>query len=92
MKHTALNTYLQPLEHIFEQEGVSEISINQPEEVWIEKYGEMSREEIPELNLQYLKSLGRLIAQSTEQEITEEKPLLSATLPNGYRVQVIFPP
>ena len=39
-----------------------------------------------------MKSLGRLIAQSTEQRISEEMPLLSATLPAGYRVQIVFPP
>ena len=33
-----------------------------------------------------------MIAQSTNQKISSENPLLSATLPNGYRVQVVFPP
>jgi len=47
---------------------------------------------VPELDQDHLLSIGRLIAQSTDQEISAEKPLLSATLPNGYRIQVIFPP
>lgn len=92
MEHTALETFLIPLKTIFQQEGVSEISINKPGEVWVEKYGDMSPVAIPELNFDHLKGLARLVAQSTEQFISEEHPLLSATLPNGYRIQIAFPP
>lgn len=92
MSITALETYLRPLKELFDQEGIAEISVNRPGEVWVEKYGDMYRHEIPEFNLEHLKSLGRLVAQSTEQKISEENPLLSATLPDGYRIQVIFPP
>jgi len=88
----ALQTYLAPLEPLFQIEGVSEISINKPGEVWIEIYGDMQRKEVPELNNQHLKSLALLIAQATEQKVSEETPLLSATLPQGYRVQVVYPP
>lgn len=89
---TALETYLKPLERIFAIENVVEVSINTPGEVWYEAKGEMYREEVPELNIEHLKALGRLVAQSTEQMVSEEKPLLSATLPAGYRIQIVFPP
>ncbi|MFO0389642.1 MAG: P-type DNA transfer ATPase VirB11 [Alphaproteobacteria bacterium] len=89
---TALDTYLEPLKRFFEQPTVSEISINQPGEIWVEIGGDMTRHEIPEFDLAHLKALGRLVAQSTEQKISEEMPLLSATLPDGYRIQVVFPP
>jgi len=90
---TALDTYLTPLKRFFAQDGVNEISINQPKEAWIEVFGNMQRHDVPELDVEHLKSLARLIAQSTEQKISEEMPLLSATLPaEGYRIQVVFPP
>ncbi len=92
MTLTALDTYLAPLKPFFAQEGISEISINQPKEAWIEVYGAMERHEIPEFDLEHLKSLGRLIAQSTDQKLSEENPLLSGNLPGGYRVQIVFPP
>lgn len=92
MEHAALGTYLKPLQNIFQEEGVNEISINKPKEVWIEKRGEIRCEHLEEFDLNHLKSLSRLIAQSTEQRLSEEAPLLSATLPNGYRIQVVFPP
>ena len=92
MSIAALDSYLLPLKQILDREGVTEVSINRPFEVWIEENGEMIREELPAFDMEHLKSLGRLVAQATEQRLSEEEPLLSATLPNGYRIQVIFPP
>lgn len=92
MSIVALETYLAPLKNIFAEEGVSEVSINRPKEVWVEKYGDMYRHEINEFDLDHLKGLARLVAQSTEQRVSEENPLLSANLPDGYRVQIVFPP
>ncbi len=89
---TALDTYLSPLKSFFDQPNVSEISINKPGEIWVEIGGDMERHEIPELDHEHLKSLGRLVAQYTEQHISEETPVLSATLPQGFRIQVVFPP
>ncbi len=92
MSITALETYLRPLKDLFDQEGIAEISVNRPGEVWVEQYGDMHRREMPEFDIQHLMSMARLVAQSTEQKISEENPLLSATLPDGYRIQVVFPP
>lgn len=89
---TALDTYLAPLRKFFDQPNVSEISVNQPGEVWVEIGGDMSKHSVPEFDFDHLKALGRLVAQATDQKISEETPLLSATLPEGYRIQVVFPP
>jgi len=90
--YAALETFLLPFHALFAEEGVSEISVNKPCEAWIENRGEMRVEKIPELDIDHLKNLARLVAQSTDQMISEEHPLLSATLPNGYRIQIVFPP
>ncbi len=92
MSIAALDSYLLPLKEIMDRDGVSEVSINRPNEVWIECKGDMTREELPTFDINHLKSLARLVAQSTEQRLSEEEPLLSATLPNGYRIQIVFPP
>lgn len=92
MSIAALDSYLLPLKQMLDRDGVSEVSINRPGEVWVECKGDMIREEVPSFDVNHLKSLARLIAQSTEQRLSEEEPLLSATLPNGYRVQIVFPP
>lgn len=92
MSLTALDTFLEPLAKLFAEEGIQEISINRPGEAWVEKYGEMRREELPQMTLEHMRSLAHLVAQSTSQVISEERPLLSATLPAGYRIQIVFPP
>lgn len=89
---TALETYLEPLKRIFAEDGVNEISINRPFEAWVEKRGDIRYESIPEIDLEHLRGLSTLVAQSTEQVISEEAPLLSATLPNGFRIQIVIPP
>lgn len=92
MSTVALDTFLKPIFPWLDQEGVSEISVNKPGEVWIEKGGDMRRVPMPELNGEHLLALGRLIAEWTRQEVSAERPLLSATLPTGQRVQVVLPP
>lgn len=92
MSFTALESYLTPLKKIFDEEGVNEISINRPFEMWVEKFGDIRYESMPEFDLEHLKGLALLTAQSTEQRISEESPLLSATLPNGFRIQIAIPP
>lgn len=92
MSYAALETYLAPFKGLFAEEGVNEIMVNKPGEVWVEKKGDQRLEVLPSVDFEHLMGLGRLVAQSTDQTISEEKPLLSATLPNGYRIQVVFPP
>ncbi len=92
MNFTALETYLEPLIIIFSEEGVNEVSINVPGEVWVEKRGDIRKEVIPALDFEHLKGLALLVARSTDQKISEESPLLSATLPNGFRIQIVIAP
>lgn len=88
----ALDVYLKPINIILSKEGIAELSINYPNEAWVEKRGDMFKVDLPGYDLRHLKSLARLVAQATDQKISEEQPLLSATLPSGYRIQVVFPP
>ena len=92
MSLTALDTFLEPFAALFAEEGIQEISINRPGEAWVERFGDMRYEPLPQLTREHLYQLAHLVAQSTSQMISEEKPLLSATLPGGYRIQVVFPP
>ena len=92
MNFAALETYLEPLKYIFEEDGVNEISINRPQEAWVEKRGDIRKEVLTQLDFAHLRELAQLVAQSTEQRISEENPLLSATLPTGFRIQVVIPP
>ncbi len=89
---TALETYLEPLKQVFSQDGVNEVCINKSGEIWIEKKGAIYSELMPILDFEHLKGLAMLVARSTEQKVSEENPILSATLPNGFRIQIVMPP
>ncbi|WP_455289680.1 P-type DNA transfer ATPase VirB11 [Cupriavidus necator] len=76
----------------FKENGVTEICINRPGAVFVERYSEWTRHAIPELDFDRCFSLAIAIATYTEQGISGENPLLSATLPSGERVQIVIPP
>ena len=90
----ALRTHLRPLQRWFEAQGVTEVSVNRPGEVWIARQGEpyMERHPATDLTDELLLALAHQVATSTEQEVSRERPLLSAELPNGYRAQFVLPP
>ena len=90
----ALRTHLKPLQRWFEAQGATEVSVNRPGEVWIARQGEpyMERHAASDLTDEILLALAQQVATSTEQEVSREKPLLSAELPNGFRVQFVLPP
>jgi type IV secretion system protein VirB11 len=92
MNIVLLENHLAPLNYLLEDPDVSEISINTPKEVWVERHGEITKELIPALDFPHLKHLAKLVATYTEQHISEEHPLLSANLPKGYRIQIVYPP
>ena len=88
-----LDAYLRPLATWMEQPDVTDILINAPGEVWIETLtGAPTRHAAPELTDTTLWRLATQIAAAAHQGINRENPLLSATLPNGARVQIIAPP
>lgn len=90
----ALRTHLEPLQPWLEADGVTEVSVNRASEIWIARQGEpyMEQHDSPDLSAGVLLELARQVATSTEQEVSHERPLLSAELPNGCRVQFVLPP
>ncbi len=88
-----LEAYLTPLAPWLSRPDVTDLLINRPGEVWIETAdGTMSREPADQLTEQALTRLARQIAAASHQGVNREQPLLSATLPDGARVQVVSPP
>jgi len=75
------------------RDDVTDIYVNQPGEIWVETLGGATeRHEAPALDRATLDRLSRQIAALSHQGISREHPLLSATLPDGARVQVVAPP
>jgi type IV secretion system protein VirB11 len=88
-----LRSYLEPLSAMLERPDVTDIYVNRPHELWIETVGgAIERHDAPGLDESTLLRLARQIAALSHQGISREHPLLSATLPDGARVQVVAPP
>ncbi len=92
IKFSPIEHFLKPFVPWLKDPAVSEIMINQPHVVWIEKNGVMQSYSVDNLSYHYLRYLTDLIASHSSQRISESEPLLSATLPNGARVQIVLPP
>ena len=87
-----LHSYLAPLAAVLERGDVTDVYINRPGEYWVETTaGAIERHDAPGLNETTLDRLARQIAALSHQGISREHPLLSATLPDGARVQIVAP-
>lgn len=92
MSFEVILPFLRPIETLIRDDEVSEIMVNGSAAVFVERGGRVAPVEgitITERNLQVA---ARNIARTLGDEVSEEKPLLDARLPDGSRVAVILPP
>jgi type IV secretion system protein VirB11 len=89
-----LRAYLRPFARFLDQPDVTEVMVNRPGEVWLERAGQaaMRRAEAPDVDEILLGRLAAQIARTTHQGVNRESPLLAAVLAGGERVQMIGPP
>lgn len=86
-------SYLAPLTAMLERADVTDLYVNRPGELWVETLGgSIERHDVPALDASTLGRLARQIAALASQGISREHPLLSASLPDGARVQVAMAP
>ncbi|RJG40940.1 P-type DNA transfer ATPase VirB11 [Mesorhizobium sp. DCY119] len=83
---------LHPLAEFLNDTSLYEIAINKPGEVLTEGPGGWSRHDRPSLTFDKLMRLARAVASFSNQRIDETRPLLSATLPDEERIQIVVPP
>jgi len=89
---TALAQYVAALSPWLSDASVTEICINRPGEVFIERSSGWTREMASFPTLMWCQAFAKLVAGATRQRVNAETPLLSASLPTGERVQVVLPP
>jgi type IV secretion system protein VirB11 len=88
-----LRSFLYPFSDVLARTDVTDIHVNRPGEIWAETLGGgIERYDVPSLTEATLMRLATQLAALTHQGISREHPLLSATLPDGSRVQIIAPP
>lgn len=71
---------------------ITEIAINRPCEVWVEKSGEWIRLEVPEMTYDKCLAAGIAAAKFSNNDFSDVMPILSTVLPNKERAQFVMPP
>ena len=74
------------------REGLTEIMINRPFELFIEGSFGVERIEIPKLTLDNLTKLANTLCIFNNKKITAQNPIHSVTLPDGERGHIMLPP
>jgi type IV secretion system protein VirB11 len=89
---TSVIEFLRPLRDQLDAPGVLEVCVNQPGELLIETAEGWHVAAVPEMTQERCLSLATAVATYGDQQINQERPLLSATLPSGERIQFVIPP
>ncbi len=88
----AIANLLHPIKDLLDDEGVSEVMINGPHEIFVERKGLVYKTDNQFPNEDSLISAMRAIAQSVGRVIDSDNPRLDARLPDGSRIHVVLPP
>jgi len=84
--------FLRPIEHLILDDSISEIMINGPYRVFIERRGFLQQEKGISLDERALMVAVKNIARRLGDDISESKPILDSRLPDGSRVAAVIPP
>lgn len=88
----SLALFLAPIKTLLADSSVSEIMINGPSEIFVEKAGILELTELKFEDEEQLKTAAINIAQYVGKRITSKDFAFDARLPDGSRVSVIMPP
>lgn len=83
---------LQPIAAFLQDESVTEIAINGPREIFIERKGHLERTPAAFASADQLLAALRVIAQFVGRPLDEQHPILEARMPDGSRVEALLPP
>lgn len=89
---SSLSHFTKPLRNILDDDQVTEICINKPQEAFIQRYNGWSNEKIEFATAGWCRNMANLVGNRTRQGVDENSPLLSADLPTGERIQFVLPP
>ena len=81
-----------PLEPVLADSSISEIMVNGPHEIWIERRGLLSETTLRFTDDSHLRRIITKMVGQVGRRIDESSPLVDARLPDGSRVNAIIPP
>jgi pilus assembly protein CpaF len=84
--------FLKPIEHLILDDSISEVMVNGPDRIFIEKAGFIEVVRGVSLGEKSLMVAVKNIARRLGDDISESKPILDSRLPDGSRVAAVIPP
>lgn len=89
---TSVQVFLNPVLEYLKDDSVTEVMINGPKQIFIERAGNVSAVDAKFDDEQALMAAVRNISQYVGRPISEEAPFLDARLPDGSRIHAVVPP
>jgi pilus assembly protein CpaF len=83
---------LGPLQRLLDDDGISEIMVNGPERVYVERHGRLELSTARFTSEEHLRRVIDRIVSKVGRRIDESSPLVDARLSDGSRVNAIIPP
>jgi pilus assembly protein CpaF len=84
--------FLKPIEHLILDDAISEVMVNGPDRIFIERHGFVEPVQGIHLGEKSLMVAVKNIARRLGDDISESKPILDSRLPDGSRVAAVIPP
>ncbi|HEV2297683.1 MAG TPA: ATPase, T2SS/T4P/T4SS family [Candidatus Acidoferrales bacterium] len=84
--------FLKPIEHLILDDSISEVMVNGPDRIFIERAGHLQQVQDVSLGEKSLMVAVKNIARRLGDDISESKPILDSRLPDGSRVAAVIPP
>lgn len=81
-----------PLQHLLDDESVTEIMVNGPNMIYVEQHGKLTRSGVRFASEEHLRKVIERIVSRVGRRIDESSPLVDARLADGSRVNAVIPP
>jgi pilus assembly protein CpaF len=81
-----------PLEPLLADESIADIMVNGPNAVFVERRGKVVQTDVKFRDAAQLGAIAQKMAASVGRRVDESSPLVDCRLPDGSRVNVVFPP
>ena len=81
-----------PIEPLLQDESISDIMVNGPDQVYVERRGRLELTSLKFRDNAHLTNVAQRIAASIGRRVDESSPMVDARLADGSRVNVVMPP
>ena len=83
---------LGPIEPLLKDSSITEVMVNGPDSIYIERKGRLQKTDVRFRNSEHLMHIIDRIVSAVGRRVDESSPMVDARLADGSRVNVIIPP